>query len=268
MTDLPTTDEAPDARAPAAPPAAITAVDVTLAHGTNVVLAGASLTIGLGTHTSVIGPNGSGKSTFLRAVAGLLPVRAGRLDVPAARRRGGVAVVFQSPAVDTSLPVTVREVVSMGRYPHRGPIRPLTAADRRIVADACERMEVGDLVRHPLDALSGGQRQRVMVAQALAQEADLLLLDEPATALDLPSQALVDAAIAAEVEAGRTVVSSTHDLADAGRADVVVLLAGRIVAVGPPEVALADGPLREAYGERMVTLDGGAVLLDDPHHGH
>jgi ABC-type Mn2+/Zn2+ transport system ATPase subunit len=134
------------------------------------------------------------------------------------------------------------------------------------VRAAMERMEVTELARRRLEELSGGQRQRVFVAQGLAQEADVLLLDEPVTGLDLVSQSLITAAVAAERARGCTVVVTTHSLGEASEADQMLLLAGRVVASGPPSEVITGANLRAAYGARVLTVDEGIVLLDDPHH--
>ena len=134
--------------------------------------------------------------------------------------------------------------------------------------DALERLEVGDLARRRLDELSGGQRQRVLVAQGLAHGADLFLLDEPVTGLDLVSREVILQVVREEVARGATVVSTTHDLAEARLADLLVLLAGRVVAAGPPADVLTAAHLGEAYGGRMFTIDGGRVVMDDLGHGH
>ncbi len=242
----------------------MTAQDLVLAYRGDPVFHTSSFTIDEGAVASLVGPNGSGKSTLLRALAGLLrPVR-GTLDVAAARRRGGVAIVLQATEVDRTLPVTVREAVTLGRYALRGPFRPLTRADRAAVDEAMARLAVDDLSGTWLRELSGGQRQRVFVAQGLAQEADLLLLDEPLTGLDLLSRERITEVVADEHAAGRTVVVSTHDLAEAARADQVLLLAGKVVAEGPPERILSPEHLAEAYGGHL--LDLGAFAIDDPHH--
>ena len=222
----------------------------------------------MGGSVALIGPNGSGKSTLLRALAGLVAPRSGRLDVPARDRRGAVALVLQTTDVDRTLPVTVRETVTMARYAVRGPFARLRADDRAAVDAALERMDVADLAGRQLHELSGGQRQRVLVAQGLAQQAELLLLDEPVTGLDVVSRELILDAVAAEREAGRTVVVSTHDLDDARRADTVMLLANRIVAYGSPDEVLSDGPLTAAYGGRVLRVPEGVMVMDDPCHGH
>src|ERR671911_146645 len=146
------------------------------------------------------------------------------------------------------------------------PAPPPTAP--AAVNSSLERLGVADLARRQLHELSGGQRQRVLVAQGLAQEADLLLLDEPVTGLDVVSRELILEAVAAEQAAGRTVVLSTHDLTDARQADRVMLLANRLVAFGAPDEVLTDRPLAAAYGGRVLALPEGVVVMDDPHHNH
>ena len=257
----------PQARADATPSAA-SATDLLLAYGTRAALSDATFALPAGRTVALIGPNGSGKSTLLRALAGLVEPRSGRLDVPARDRRGAVALVLQTTDVDRTLPVTVRETVTMARYALRGPFARLRADDRAAVGAALERMDVADLAGRQLHELSGGQRQRVLVAQGLAQQADLLLLDEPVTGLDVVSRELILAAVVAERAAGRTVVVSTHDLDDARRADLVMLLANRVVAFGPPDEVLTDGPLSAAYGGRVLRVPEGVIVMDDPCHEH
>lgn len=247
---------------------AVLAHDLVLAHGGRAVpaLDRASFEIPVGASVSLIGPNGSGKSTLLAALARLVPPRSGRLDVPAHRRRAAVALVLQTTHVDRSLPMTSRETVTMARYARRGAFGRLRRDDRAAVDAALDRVGMADVAGRQLNELSGGQRQRVLVAQGLAQGAELLLLDEPITGLDVLSRELIVGAIVAEQAVGRTVIVSTHDLADARRADLVILLANRVVAFGPPEQVLTDEALGAAYGGRVLRLPDGAVMVDDPHH--
>jgi manganese transport system ATP-binding protein len=183
--------------------------------------------------------------------------------------RGSVAYVLQATEVHEHMPVTVAEVVTMGRYAGRGLAGRLTAEDRRVVDSVLDRLELAGVRRRHLGELSGGQRQRVFVAQGLAQEADVLLLDEPVTGLDLPSQHRIREVLAEERDAGRTVVVATHDLAEASLADHVVLFAGRVVAAGAPHEALTPTTLADAYGARLLRLDGATLLLDEgAHHTH
>lgn len=245
---------------------AATATDLVLAYGTTTVLDRASFAIPRGAVTALIGPNGAGKSTLLNAMAGLLDPRAGRLDLHHPRR-GGVALVLQSTRVNEHLPLTVRETVTMGRYATLGPFRRLRPADRAAIDDALEALAITDLASRPLHELSGGQRQRAFVAQGLAQGADVLLLDEPITGLDLLSRQHILDAIAAERSAGHAVVVSTHDLGDAAAADHLLLLAGRVVASGPPSEVLTPEHLAEAYGGHLLRVGDNTLILDDhPHH--
>jgi len=262
----------PEVAAPSAVPSGVEVLGARLGYGGRDVLVADHLAVPAGTVAALIGPNGAGKSTLLHALAGIRPPRVGEIRLhgrPVAGVRRSIAYVLQSTHVSPTLPLSVREVVTMGRYAGRGLFGRLGRADRQAVDTALERLDIGDLARRQLGALSGGQRQRVFVAQGLAQEADLLLLDEPVTGLDLVTQDRILDVVAEERAAGRAVVLSTHDLAEASRADQLVLLAGRVVATGTAAEVLTEANLTAAYGGRMVRLPGGAVLLDDAsHHAH
>ncbi|MFJ9552487.1 zinc ABC transporter ATP-binding protein AztA [Nocardiopsis sp. NPDC101807] len=203
----------------AAAPAAVTLEDVYAGYGGRAVLHGVTATIHAGTVTALVGANGSGKSTLLAVMASTLAPTAGRVRRGAARRP---ALVVQRSAVSDALPVTVRETVEMGRWAERGPWRRLTRADRAAVEACMDRLAVADLARRALGDLSGGQRQRVLLAQGLAQEADLLLLDEPATGLDADSRERITAVLAEERERGVAVVHATHSAREAAHADRVL----------------------------------------------
>lgn len=247
---------------------AISAHGLTLAYGSVRALVDADFVIPTGTTVALIGPNGSGKSTLLRAIAGLSTPRSGTLEVTAGPRPGGVSLVLQSTDVDRSLSLSVGETLQMARYPHLGLLRRAAPADREIVERALERVELAGFERRQLHELSGGQRQRVLVAQGLAQDAELLLLDEPFTGLDVVSKETILRVIDDERAAGHTVVFSTHDLGEARRADLVLLVATRQIAVGPPEEVLCAEHLEAAFGGRLLRLDDGIVVVDDPHHEH
>jgi iron complex transport system ATP-binding protein len=242
---------------------------VVLSYDTQVAVDESDFEIPTGRVTAVIGPNGSGKSTILAAIAGLLDPRRGKIEVlgrPPERAHRRVSIVLQSTKVNEVMPVTVGEIVAMGRYALRGPYRPMQRADREACRRAMQRLEVADLAGHHLTELSGGQRQRVFVAQGLAQEADLLLLDEPVTGLDLLSRQRINEAIEDELARGVTVVASTHDVAEANEADHVMLMAGRVHTEGPPVVALDPDRLSDAYGIGIVHLEDGSIVLDDAAH--
>ena len=239
---------------------AVAARGLVLRYGATTALAASDFTIPPGTITAVIGPNGSGKSTLLSAIAGLLAPAEGTIDVALDR----ISYVLQTTRVNDALPVTVREVVAMGRYATLGAYRWMSADDRGRVDEAIERMDLEGVAGRHLAELSGGQRQRVFVAQGLAQDHDLLLLDEPLTGLDLPSARAIDDVIHDEQAHGCTVVLSTHDLAEARAADHVVLVSGRVVAAGPPEDTLTADHLVTAYGPTLLHVEGDRILLEDP----
>ena len=245
---------------------AVTATDVEFRYGGTVAVATSSFVIPQGAVTALIGPNGSGKSTILNGIAGLVAPTTGHLSVHQGSTPSRIALVLQTTKVNDALPITVREVVSMGRYPSIGELNRLTDADRAIVAEAMERMSISDLQGRHLSELSGGQRQRVFVAQGLAQDRDLILLDEPLTGLDLPSAQAIDTVIHDEQKRGGTIVMSTHDLAEARVADHVILMAGRVVASGDPSDVLTAPNLTEAYGSALLHVNGDQIFLDDPAH--
>ena len=248
-----------------APRRVVSAVDICVHYGTTVALAPSTLAIEPGTSTALVGPNGSGKSTLLGLLAGLVRPTAGTLAVAEGVR---IAFVAQQQHQHRWIPLSVEDVLRMGRYAERGLLRRLGPADHAAVAAAAHRLDVDDLRRRPFGELSGGQRQRVLVAQALVAAPDLLLLDEPITGLDLASQERILEIIATETEAGTAVVMSTHHLGEARRTDRVLLLAGCVLAAGPPGEVLQPRLLAEAFGDRLV-MSGAATLVVDEHgHAH
>ena len=235
----------------------------------NLALAASSFQVPFGAVTAVIGPNGSGKSTLLNLMAGLVRPTAGNLEVLGGSEgepTDQIAYVLQATNVNDTLPISVREVVTMGRYASRGLVRRLGAGDRAAVQAAMETLGIADLARRSLHELSGGQRQRVFVAQGLAQDHRLLLLDEPLMGLDLVSSAAIERVITDERDAHRTVVLTTHDVSQALAADWAILMAGRVVAFGPPLEALSPENLAHAYGIKVVQAADGRFVVDDPAH--
>jgi ABC-type Mn2+/Zn2+ transport system ATPase subunit len=246
---------------------AVQAEDLVLGYGSTVALSKSTFDISAGKVTAVIGPNGSGKSTLLNAVAGLIEPISGSIEVLAgAGSSHRISYVLQTTKVNDALPISVQEVVTMGRYAGTGAYRWLNQDDRDAVAEAMERTGITDLASRHLNDLSGGQRQRVFVAQGLAQEHDLLLLDEPLTGIDFPTAQAIDFVIHDEIERGCTVVMTTHDLSEARVADNVVLLSGRVVAHGPPTDVLTTEYLKDAYGAALLHVEDGQIFLDDAAH--
>jgi ABC-type Mn2+/Zn2+ transport system ATPase subunit len=244
---------------------------IVLAYEGKVAVARSDFTIPEHALTAVIGPNGSGKSTLLNALAGLLALSQGNLEVldrPPRKAHRRVAYVLQATRINELMPVTVREAVTMGLYARLGAFGLMRSSHRLACGAAMESLEIQDLADRHLTELSAGQRQRVFVAQGLVQGADLLLLDEPLTGLDLVSRARIEAVIEEQLGSGTTVVTTTHDVSEAGRADHVLLMAGRVLAVGAPAEALHPDRLSEAYGIPLLPLQDGSVVLDDAHHHH
>ncbi|MFC4372584.1 zinc ABC transporter ATP-binding protein AztA [Nocardia halotolerans] len=205
---------------------------LTVSYADGPVLTEVSAAIPRGRITAIVGPNGSGKSTLLGVLAGTVTAQSGAVHRDTTQRP---AFVVQHSAIPAALPMTVREAVAMGRWAHRGLWRRLTATDREIAHACLVRMELTDLAARRLDTLSGGQRQRTLLAQALAQQSDLMLLDEPATGLDAASRAEISRALVEISATGVTVVQATHDLAEAAQADHCLLLRdGQLLAAGPP----------------------------------
>lgn len=198
-------------------------VGVSARRGEREVIRDLSASFAPGTVTALMGPNGSGKSTLLEVLAGVLPPSGGRVEGVAA---GRVAFVPQRAEVSAHLPVTVRDVVSMGRWRTRGLLRPLRRVDRDVVDRVIELLGLSSFRDRPLDTLSGGQRQRALVAQGLASEAPLLLLDEPTAGVDAESAVAIDRALHASAAQGSVVVHATHERSAPESADDVLVLAG------------------------------------------
>jgi len=244
-------------------PIAVQLTDVHVDYGPIHAVGDLSLDLPTGASIAIIGPNGSGKSTLLKVIGGVLDPTSGSCDTFSQ----SVAIVLQSTDVDKSVPLTVRDVVSMARYPRLGLLRRPNATDRAAVRSAMERLEIDDLANRQIHHLSGGQRQRAFVAQGLAQEAPILLLDEPITGLDVRSRSIITEVLDDEQAAGRTVVTTTHNFEDASRCDLVLLLATQFVAFGTPDEVFTEEHLRTAFGGRFVKV-GDTMILDDPHHHH
>lgn len=253
---------------PLTPVVVATAIEVAI-NG-NMALARSDFVIPGAAVTAVIGPNGSGKSTLLNAIAGLIPIASGQLEVlnrPPGRSAPDISYVLQATKVNDKIPISVAEVVAMGRYAGKGLVRRMGPEDRAAIESALNRLDIKSLRRRSLHELSGGQRQRVFVAQGLAQDHRLLLLDEPVVGLDLVSAAAIEGVIEEERTQGKTVVLTTHDLAQALSADWAILLAGRVVAAGPPDETLSPDNLALAYGLKVVQTAEGRYMVDDPAHG-
>ncbi len=222
-----------------------------------------------GQRLAVVGPNGAGKSTLFQAVAGVLQPTSGEVRVYGRRPGGHVCIAYvpQRSQVDWSFPATVAEVVMMGRVRQIGFLRWPGRDDWRYVHRALERVGMAGMADRQIGELSGGQQQRVFLARALAQHAELVLLDEPLTGLDVPSQETIFRLLDEMADEGVTVLIATHDLnLAAERFDQVMLLNRRLVALGPPREVFTRPLLQQAYGSHMHVLQvegQGELILTD-----
>ncbi len=250
-----------------APPISPTARldDVSVRYGDLIALDRTTTSFAPASSVALVGANGSGKSTVLKLLGRLIEPTTGSVE-----RAPGVEASFisQQHGHHDWMPLEVDDVLRMGCYRRRGLVGRITRTDREEIRQVAARLGVTDLLRRSFSELSGGQRQRVLVAQALIGAPGLLLLDEPITGLDIPSQETILAIVAEEVERGATVVFSTHHLEEAAQADRVMLLAGCVIADGPPGSVLQPHHLAHAFGGRIVEIAGSKVLVDEHGHGH
>lgn len=225
----------------------LTLDNLSVRRGSRLVLDGASLRVGPGEFVGLIGPNGAGKSTLLRAALGLLPAAGGSADLAAlsaaARAR---AAAFLPQGREIAWPVSVEALVMLGRLPHG---RRAGAEDEAAVTAALERLGLGGLRARPANALSGGEQARVLLARVLAQQAPLILADEPIAGLD-PAMQITAMQVLAERAQEGAVVAALHDLGLAARhcTRLVLIDRGRIAADGPPEQVLTPEHLAATFG--------------------
>lgn len=242
--------------------AAIDVDAITVRYGNVLALDQATLRLDKGKICGLVGMNGSGKSTLFKAIMGLMKPDAGTVTIgggsPAkARKSGLVSYVPQSEDVDWQFPLSVQDVVMMGRYGHMGPARRPRRADRLAVADALERVELTDFAQRQIGQLSGGQRKRAFVARGIAQGATTLLLDEPFAGVDKRSEATICTLLKELARDGATILVSTHDLhALPELADEAVLLMRRVLMHGAPDEVLRPENLALAFGLDVLNRNG------------
>ncbi|MBL3562805.1 manganese/iron ABC transporter ATP-binding protein [Rhodovulum sulfidophilum] len=245
-------------------------VTVTYRNG-HTALRNASFRIPRGTVTALVGVNGAGKSTLFKAIMGFVPVAQGDirllgLGVKEALRRNLISYVPQSEEVDWSFPVLVEDVVMMGRYGHMGFLRRPSKADRAAVDAALGRVGMRDFRHRQIGELSGGQKKRVFLARALAQDGQVILLDEPFTGVDVKTEEQIIALLRALKQEGRVMLVSTHNLGSVPEfCDRTILVKGTVLAHGPTETTFTRPNLEAAFGGvlRHFTLGGPDLHEDD-----
>ncbi|MEQ8820834.1 MAG: metal ABC transporter ATP-binding protein [Sumerlaeia bacterium] len=236
---------------------------VTVRHGSVEALTDVSVHIPCGESVALLGPNGAGKSTLLRAIMGWHPLAKGRIligDDHAHHHLPRFAYLPQRSQVDWDYPITVRDVVAQGRFPLLGPFRRFSRADHALVDDALDELHLAELQNRRIHQLSGGQQQRVFLARALAQEADIFLLDEPFTGLDPQARDDLAATLKTWHRQGRTILTVVHDLQIAREAlGQAILLDRRLIAAGPCEQILTPDNLEAAFGAQVRNREAARV---------
>lgn len=232
--------------------------DLSVAYDRKRVLSNIFLEFEEGKRYGILGPNGSGKSTLLKSILGLIDGYTGQIkiwnkDIEDVRPR--VVYVPQRSEIDFTFPATVKDVVMMGRYPHKKVFQRMNPQDEELVKNAMQELAIEDLRNRPIGELSGGQQQRAFLARALAQQADILLLDEPFVGVDIPTEEKIIDVLRKLSEAGKTLLVVHHDLqAVPDYFDHVVLLNQRLVAAGATETTFTKENLAAAFGGQLALL--------------
>lgn len=248
--------------------------DLTVAYNRRPAVEAVTLSVPQRAMVGIVGPNGGGKSTLIKAVLGLVPKEGGEVEIlgrPVDRRaRRLIGYVPQREDVDWNFPVSAFDVVMMGRVPSMRLLRRPTARDKELVWEALRTVGMEKLADTRIGEFSGGQQQRIFLARALAQEAEILLLDEPVSGVDAPSQHEIFDLLRGLQEVGKTVIVTTHDLSCvAERFDLALLLNRRLVAFGRPEEVFTPELLNETYQSHLMLLKVGdrTVAIEDGGQG-
>ena len=255
MTLALVTSQDTDAAVRAASPLAVRGM--TVSYGQTPAIFSVDMTLKAGAMTAIVGPNGAGKSTLLKAALGVITPLAGSVTVfgqDMARMRDRIAYVPQRASVDWDFPVRVIDVVLMGQYRELGLLGRVRGRHMALARQCLDRVGMADFATRQIGQLSGGQQQRVFLARALAQEADVYVLDEPFAGVDAATEKAIIAVLQELRDAGKTVLAVHHDLATVPQYfDDVVLLNTQVVAAGSVAEAFTEHNLQAAYGGRLTT---------------
>ena len=247
--------------------------DLDVAYDRRLVVEDVTFSVPRGAMVGIVGPNGGGKSTLLKAVLGLVPKLHGTVEILGRsvnrKARRLVGYVPQREDVDWNFPVSAFDVVMMGRVPSVKLFWQPTAHDKELAWEALRTVGMEKFADTPIGEFSGGQQQRIFLARALAQQAEVLLLDEPVSGVDAPSQHEIFDLLRSLKEAGKTVIVATHDLSCvAERFDLALLLNKRVVAFGRPEEVFTSELLNETYQSHLMILKLGdrTIAIEDTNH--
>lgn len=242
-------------------------IKANIGYGQKTILKDLSFQVPHGARVAVVGPNGAGKSTLFKALVGLLPLQSGQILIHGeslGAHKDCVAYIPQREEVDWRFPVTVHDVVMMGRYGQHGWLSRPSSYDKEIVKNSLEKMGIADLANHSIGQLSGGQQQRAFLARAITQEPHILLMDEPFTGVDVTTQEATLNLLDHLRDQQVTTMISTHDLnLAASRFDYVLLLNHKLIAFGIPQEVFKQKYLTQAYGNSLMVMENGTLLVDD-----
>lgn len=235
---------------------AIEISDLTVFYRDTLALDDISLSISSGKITGIIGPNGSGKSTLLKGILGIVPIKKGTVTFfgdSLEKYRSKIAYVPQRESIDWDFPITVEEVVAMGRIIPKKWWARTTLLDKEIVKETLRKVQLSEFSNRQIGQLSGGQQQRVFLARALAQEAELIVMDEPFVGIDMASQNSILSIVQKLRDSGKTVVIVHHDLSIVAQYfDEVILLNKKLIANGPIDEILKSENIEKAYGMTLL----------------
>lgn len=232
--------------------------DLSVSYDRSRVLSNIFLSVTEGGLYGILGPNGSGKSTLLKSILGLIDNYSGQINLwgqPIAQVRRSIVYVPQRSEIDFSFPATVKDVVATGRFPHKKVFERLNRYDHQVVAEAMEELGITDLANRQIGELSGGQQQRTFLARALAQQAALLLLDEPFVGVDIPTEEKIIEVLRKLVQAGKTILVVHHDIqAVPTYFDHIILLNQRLIAAGTTKETFTKENLAATFGGQLALL--------------